>query len=276
MSDTLLRFDTWPRGTPEEIKRTGPPNAVVSRDVYDGLAHLPGWKVEFLDGRISPEPHSWPVVFRFDKAAHRPERRLDATDIDVAHVGPNLTRRQRALLVRLAQEAFCDDLSAWGETRPERDARMRSSVISWQQGKRGAPVGAFIAARREVPVGCLLVRTCRGGVVLETLGVVPSARGLGIASRLLESVLASTSHHVDLLSTCLRANRPSILWHAVAGFRELPDDHITRMRLREAVALLADTSRPVEARARAAGAATLARHALAASPGEMPYDLLRE
>ena len=79
-------------------------------------------------------------------------------------------------------------------------------------------------------VGLLLLREVRGGVALDTVGVVPRVRRRGVSAALLAAALAALPE-VEVRSSWLIANRESAAWHARCGFETVPTSVSQRSRL---------------------------------------------
>lgn len=80
-----------------------------------------------------------------------------------------------------------------------------------------APLGAFLVARFDgLPIGCVSLRSNDGFAEIKRLWVAPSARGLGLARRLLDSAEDTAR---TLGYTLLRLDTNSVLHEAITLYR---------------------------------------------------------
>jgi ribosomal protein S18 acetylase RimI-like enzyme len=82
------------------------------------------------------------------------------------------------------------------------------------------PRGAFLLAMQDgMPIGCIgLKGTDKGYAELKRLWIAPTARGMGLAQRMMREAEAKAR---DLGISCLRLDTNSVLSDAVAMYHKL-------------------------------------------------------
>jgi ribosomal protein S18 acetylase RimI-like enzyme len=107
------------------------------------------------------------------------------------------TAMSDSVVVRLAERSDAAAIAATiaaafeqyrGKLKPESGAFLETTKGIGQEVRRGA--GAIVAERNGKVVGCVMTKMQEGDMYFGRLAVLPEARGLGVAKRLIEAVEA--------------------------------------------------------------------------------------
>ena len=189
----------------------------VTAETFETLPRPAGWKYERWGGRLRLEP-DW----RSETARYVGPLEGCATPPGV-QIG-RVSGRDVEDATDAADEAFADgpDFFCFPVNTRKNDLRrgIEDAVTlepSWVRRAQRIARG-----RGGEVVGLLLVREVAGGVVLETVGVLPTWRRRGLAAAMLGQALAALPAGTEVRSGWLVANRESEAWHRRVGFEVVP------------------------------------------------------